>query len=260
MRGAFLLFVAILTAAGARAQLAAERGTTNIVLASEVILEPAWQRRVVMQDAATGEIINDAGKVGRAALAAAVAEAASRAAEISDASAAAVSNALQRLVAAQANAATNSIAIALAVMPETSRSNLTAYVVQTETTNGIDTQWVWYNRQIALEPNRYVVYETHDRAATNKVAWVGWTAAGETVTVNGRTWEGCHKCTVSRPDWARGVACLDLPNDKLGGVNGFDFGDLLLTVGGVPAYTGIISNGVTGATLYFDNGFCKGVP
>lgn len=58
----------------------------------------------------------------------------------------------------------------------------------------------------------------------------------------------------------QGVACLDLPNDRLGGPSGFDFGDLLVTVGGDPAYTGIVSNGVTGAVLYFDNGFCKGTP
>lgn len=44
------------------------------------------------------------------------------------------------------------------------------------------------------------------------------------------------------------------------GPSGFDFGDLLVTVGGDPAYTGIVSNGVTGAVLYFDNGFCKGTP
>ena len=35
---------------------------------------------------------------------------------------------------------------------------------------------------------------------------------------------------------------------------------LLLTIGGEPVYTGIVSNGVTGAVLYFDNGFCKGYP
>ena len=61
-------------------------------------------------------------------------------------------------------------------------------------------------------------------------------------------------------DTIRHQVVYDLPNDRLGGPSGFDFGDLLLTVGGVPAYTGIVSNGVTGAVLYFDNGFCKGTP
>lgn len=259
MRVAFMTLAAILTAAAARAQLAATAGTTNIVITSETITEPAWKRQVVMQDGATGEIVNDSGAVGSAAESAAAGDAAERAAEIGDAANASMTNALRTLTVAQADAATNAIALALVVMPEMSRTNLTAYVVKTETAGAIDTQWVWYNRQIDLAPNRYVVYQTHDRAATNKAEWVEWQTTTN-LTHNGRTWEGCHVCTVTRPTWAQGATCLDLPNDRLGGPSGFDFGDLLLTVGGVPAYTGIVSNGVTGAVLYFDNGFCKGTP
>ena len=259
MRVAFLTLAAILAAAAARAQLAATAGTTNIVITSETITEPAWKRQVVMQDGATGEIMNDSGAVGSAAESAAAGDAAERAAEIGDAANEAMTNALQTLVAAQADAATNAIALALVIMPETSRTHLTAYVVKTETAGAVDTQWVWYNRQIDLAPNRYIVYQTQDRAATNKAEWVDWQTPTN-LTHNGRTWEGCHVCTVTRPTWAQGVKCLDLPNDRLGGPSGFDFGDLLLTVGGDPAYTGIVSNGVTGAILYFDNGFCKGTP
>lgn len=257
MRGAFLALAAILAATTARAQLFADRGATNIVIVSGTIEEPAWKRQVVMKNGATGEIMNDGGKVGRAAESAAAGEAAERAAEIGEAANVAMTNALQTLVTAQTGAATNAIALALVVMPETSRSNLTAYVVKTTTAGAVDTQWVWYNRQLDLAPNRYVVYETHDRAATNKVKWVDWQTT-ETITHNGRTWEGCHRCTVTRPTWAQGVTCLDLPNDRLGGPTGFDFGDMLVTIDGVPAYTGFVTNGVTGAVLYFDNGFCKG--
>ena len=32
------------------------------------------------------------------------------------------------------------------------------------------------------------------------------------------------------------------------------------TMDGGPLYTGFVTNGVTGAVLYFDNGFCKGSP
>ena len=259
MRGAILTLAAILAAATARAQLFADRGATNIVITSETIEEPAWKRQVVMKNGATGAIMNDDGKVGNAAESAAAGEAAERATEIGEAANVAMTNALQTLVAAQANAATNAIALALVVMPETSRTNLTAYVVKTTTAGAVDTQWVWYNRQIDLAPNRYVVYETHDRAATNKVAWVDWQTT-ETITHNGRTWEGCHVCTVTRPAWAQSVPCLDLPNERFGGPYGFDFGDLLLTMGGDPLYTGFVTNGVTGAVLYFDNGFCKGTP
>lgn len=259
MRGAFLALAAILAATTARAQLFADREATNIVITSETIEEPAWKRRVVMKNGETGEIVNDDGTVGDAAKSAAAGEAAERATEIGETANVAMTNALRTLTTVQADAATNAIALALVIMPETSRTNLTAYVVKTETAGAVDTQWVWYNRQIDLAPNRYVVYQTHDRAATNKVAWIDWQTT-ETITHNGRTWEGCHRCTVTRPTWAQGVTCLDLPNDRLGGPSGFDFGDLLLTIGGDPAYTGIVSNGVTGAVLYFDNGFCKGTP
>lgn len=258
MRRAFL-FAAMFAATTVQAQLFAPDGTTNIVITSETIEEPAWKRQVVMKSGATGEIFNDEGRVGSAAETAAAGEAAEHAAEISDAANEAMTNAVRVLTDASANAATNAIALALVVMPETSRTNLTAYVVKTETDGVTDTQWVWYNRHIDLAPNRYVVYETYDRAATNKVEWANWTNA-VTVVKNGRTWEGCHVCTVTRPIWAQGGACLDLPNDKLGGPSGFDFGDLLLTMDGEPLYTGFVTNGVTGAVLYFDNGFCKGSP
>ena len=239
---------------------AQDRATgTNIVVVSETIEEPAWKRQVVMQDGATGEIFNDGGTVGSAAESAAAGTAAEHAAEISDAANAAMTNALRVLTDTSANAATNAIGLALVVMPETSRTNLTAYVVKTETDGTTDTQWVWFNRQIDLSPNRFVVYETHDRCTTNKVTWTDWT---NTVTVvhNGRTWEGCHVCTVRRPAWAQGATCLDLPNETFGGPGGFDFGDLLLTMGDAPLYTGFVTNGVTGAVLYFDNGFNKGTP
>lgn len=239
--------------------LAQDRASgTNIVIVSETVEELAWRRQVVMQDG-EGRIFNDSGKVGSAAETAAAGEAAEHAAEISDAANVAMTNALQMLKDASADAATNAIGLALVVLPETSRTNLTAYVVKTESDGTTDTQWVWFNRQIDLEPNRFVVYETHDRAATNKVTWTDWTNV-VTVTHNGRMWEGCHVCTVARPAWAQGVACLDLPNETFGGSGGFDFGDLLLTMEGVPLYTGFVTNGVTGAVLYFDNGFCKGSP
>ena len=232
---------------------------TNVVITSETVEEPAWRRQVVMQSGETGEVINDSGTVGDAAAAAAAGEAADHAAEISDAAHSAMTNAVRVLTDASEDAATNAIALALVVMPETSRTNLTAYVVKTETDGETDTQYVWYNRQINLAPNRFVVYQTYDRASTNKVTWADWTATTN-VTHNGLTWEGCHVCTVSRPAWARHESCLDLPNERLGGPQGFDFGDLLLTVEGVSAYTGFVTNGVTGAVLYFDNGFCKGEP
>ena len=257
MRWAFLILAAI-SATTARAQLFAA-SETNIVITSATIEEPAWKRQVVMKSGATGEIMNDDGKVGDAAESAAAGEAADRAAEVGEAAKAAMTNALELLNTAAQGAATNSIGLAFVIAPETSRTNLTAFVVKTETAGQIDTQWVWYNVKLDLEPTRFVVYSTYDRAATNKVTWVDWTNT-VTITQNGRTWEGCHVCWVQRPEWAQGKTCLDLPNDTLGGPSGFDFGDLLLTMDGAPLYTGFVTNGLTGAVIYFNNGFYYGNP
>lgn len=236
-----------------------DRGSsTNVVITSAVIEEPAWKRQVVMQDG-SGRTFNDSGRVGSAAASAAAGAAAEHAAEIGEAANVALTNSLQTLSDASAGAATNAIGLALVIMPETSRTNLTAYVVKTETDGMTDTQWIWFNRQIDLEPNRFVVYETYDRATTNKATWADWTNA-VTVVHNGRTWEGCHVCTVERPAWAQGSTCLDAPNETFGGPSGFEFGDILLTMDGAPLFTGFVTNGLTGAVLYFDNGFCKGSP
>lgn len=257
MRAVLAILAAAVFPFAAFAQLGTA-ATTNRVYTSAVVEEPAWKRQVVMKDGA-GRIFNDNNAVGNGAESAAAGEAAEHAAEIGEAAHTSMTNSLRELEEAQRHAATNAIAFALVIPPETTRTNLTSYVVKTETDGVTDTQWVWFNRKIDLAPNRYVVYETFDAAATNKVTWTDWTNA-VTITHNGRTWQGCHVCTVTRPTWAQGAACLDLPNDKLGGPQGFDFGDLLITVAGRPAYTGFVTNGVTGAVLYFDNGFCKGSP
>ena len=256
MRYALLVLVALAAFTG-RAQLGAA-ASTNRIYTSDVVLSRAWKRQVVMQTS-EGRIFNDSRAVGNAAESAAAGEVSERAGEISDAANTSMTNSLRVLEEAGRDAATNAYALALVIMPETSRTNLTAYVVKTETQGAVDTQYVWYNRKIDLAPNRFVVYQTHDRCATNKVTWANWTNA-VTVVHNGRTWEGCHVCTVTRPDWAVGKPCLDLPNDKLGGPRGFDFGDMTLTVGGEPLYTGFVTNGVTGEVLYFDNGVNKGTP
>ncbi len=240
------------------AQLGAS-ATTNRIYTSETITENAWERDVVMRREPTGEIFNDRGKVGSAAEVSAANEVADGAASMAEAAHDSMTNQLRRLEAAAASTASNSLAIALVVRPETSRTNLTFYVVQTETDGYTDTQWVWCNWDLAMAPNRFVVYETFGKCSTNKFNWTDWNVKTN-VTVNGRTWNGCRRGTVTRPDWAAGGSCLDLPNDRLGGASGFDFGDLTITVGGRTPYTGFVTNGVTGEVLYFDQGINKGNP
>ena len=237
----------------------AQDRSSSVAYNSNVITNRAWRRDVVMRHEPSGEIFNDRGMVGSAADVAAANVVADGAAEVAEGANAAMTNELRRLEEAAAGAATNALALALVVRPETSRTNLTFFVVKTETDGYTDTQFVWCNWDLALAPNRFVVYQTFGRCSTNKFNWTDWTAKTN-VTVNGRTWYGCHRGTVTRPDGARNGSCLDLPNDRLGGPSGFDFGDLTITVGGRTPYTGFVTNGITGEVIYFDQGFYKGNP
>lgn len=239
--------------------LAAQDRAAAIVYNSNVITNNAWKRDVVMRREPSGQIFNDQRQVGSAADLAAATATAEEAAAIADEANAAMTNEVRRLDDAAASASTNALALALVVRPETTRTNLTYFVVQTTTDGVTDTQWVWCNWDLAIAPNRFVVYQTFGQCTTNKFEWTDWTAKTN-VTVNGRTWQGCRKGTVVRPEWARGKSCLDLPNDRLGGPTGFDFGDMTLTIGGRTPFTGFVTNNISGEVLYFDQGINKGTP
>lgn len=237
----------------------AQDRSSSVVYNSSVVTNNAWKRDVVMRHEPTGEIFNDQEKVGSAADVAAATATADAAAALAEAAHDSMTNQVRRLDDAASAASTNALALAFVVRPETTRTNITFYVVQTATDGVTDTQWVWCNWDVALPPNRFVVYQTFGQCSTNKFEWTDWSAKTN-VTVNGRTWYGCRKGTVTRPSWAQGGSCLDLPNDTLGGPYGFDWGDLTLTVGGQTPYTGFVTNNVTGEVLYFDQGFNKGNP
>ena len=240
------------------AALAQDRAA-GVIYSSGVVTNKAWARSVVMRHEPTGEIFNDNGMVGRAADVAAANQTADEAAGIAEAANTSMTNEVKRLDAAAAAASTNALALAFVVRPETTRTNLTYFVVQTTTDGVTDTQWVWCNWDLAIAPNRFVVYQTFGQCTTNKFEWTDWTAKTN-VTVNGRTWQGCRKGKVVRPEWARGKSCLDLPNDRLGGPTGFDFGDMTLTIGGRTPFTGFVTNNISGEVLYFDQGINKGTP
>ena len=237
----------------------AQDRSSSLVYNSSVVTNRAWQRNVVMRHEPTGTIYNDKRTVGSGAELSAATATAEAAAELAEAANTSMTNQLKRLDDAASTASTNCLALALVVRPETSRTNLTFYVVKTETDGYTDTQYIWCNWSLSFAPNRFVVYQTFGQCVTNKFSWTDW-AVTTNVTVNGRTWTGCHKGTVSRPEWARGGSCLDLPNDRLGGPSGFDFGDCTITIGGRTPYTGFITNGITGEVLYFDQGINKGNP
>lgn len=234
-------------------------GNQYIRIVSSNHNERAWRRDVVMVDGATGDIIGDNGTVGEKAATDAIDTAASNSYRIAVASQASMTNSMAYLYSHTNQMAQYCVMTALQIAPETVRSNLTGYVVQTTTVGNYDYQYVWYDRVMALKPVRYVEYSYYGGSESVKVEWQNWTTNGVPVTVDGKTWTGCHLCKVERPAFARNQVCLDLPNEKWG-KNGMTWGDMALRMDGNDLYTGFVTNGITGDVIYFDNGFYTTTP
>lgn len=259
-------FVATLLAMTVIGVLADESATPTADNITEVrssdMTKRAWRKSVVTVDE-EGNLGGDQGVVASAVEFNALDTVADEAITISEASQASLTNSLQYLYSNTNNMATSGLGIALAFKPALEDPSPHGFVVktETETLNGVvvDRQWVYYNVELSLAPNRLVVYERNDGTIEHvKCKWVSWTNSGTTITVAGETYSGVHECTVERPTWAVGQSCLELPNETWGGAEGINFGDLLLLQeDGNPYYTGYVTNTVEGLVAYFDNGFLK---
>lgn len=250
----------VLASLGLRAQMTAlAAGSTNVTYTSgtETSLGLTRQTVAVRPD---GTIADRSGTIVTKADAIAVDMAAREVKQISDRANDATTNALQLLLSATGTAAHVSQPFRLVFEPESERDALTSYVVDVETDGTNDTLHVWYNRSLSMAPNRSQTYHTWEREETVKGSWAdtasGWSADGAPRTVNGRTWSGVHRYVVRRPAWARGIRAEYRRNDTFGAsAGGFGFGSMIPTVGGVPAYSGYVTNSVTGERMYFLNGF-----
>lgn len=239
--------------------LGATKGTLQIQ--SRPVTEKAWRRDVVMTDG-EGRIKGDGGVVGEKASTDAIDYTAEHAGEISDAAATTLKADIDRLNATTNMMAKHRVGVAISTAPENERVGPTMYLITTEVSadGKTDTQYVYISCALNRKPVRWVVYEDHGERQAVRAKWVDWTAEGETFTFRGKTWQGVHRCTVERPSFAVGESCLDLPNETWGGDGGMNFGDLVVTVNSTPAYTGYVTNGITGEVIYFDNGFHKPLP
>jgi hypothetical protein len=229
---------------------------TNINIVSDSVESRAWTRQAVMVSP-SDRVMDLSGAIVAAADAAVQSNEAERVAAVSDAAIEGMKSAFGALYAVTGNVPDVAYHVALAIAPIGSERSLTGFVVKEETDGVTDTQWVWYSHALAAPPVRHVEYTTPNGVFNQSVAWINWNADGETLVVDGRTWKGCHKCTIPRPVSARNLPALTRQNEIFGGLNGFDFGSAVVTVGGKPAFTGTVSNDVTGATLRFDNGILQ---
>ena len=231
---------------------------TNTWLISNSTNIKAWTRQAVMVKP-DKTIIDPSETFVDAATAAAQSNAVDKIAGLSDAAKAGMEEAVGALKAVTNQVPKTAYHVSVSIPPPTAPAALMGFIVK-QTTDGItDTQWVWYSHRLTRKPIRRVVYKTPSGEFSQNVEWVNWNADGETIKAYGRTWQGCHKCTVPRPKAAQGISAVSRLNEVFGGDSGFDFGGVLVMVNGRPAITTNLVNAATGETMRIDNGFIKNI-
>lgn len=230
---------------------------TNTWLVSNSTNVKAWTRQAVMVKSDKKTIIDYSGTFVDAATAAAQSNTIDKIAGLSEAAKAGMDVAIDGLEAVTNQVPPNAYHVAVSIPPPTAPAALMGFIVKQETDGTIDTQWVWYSHRLTRKPIRRVVYKTPTGEFSQNVVWVNWDADGETIEAYGRTWQGCHKCTVPRPKAAHGISAVSRLNEVFGGESGFDFGGVLVMVNGRPAITTNLVNAATGETMRIDNGFIK---
>ena len=252
-----VLALAVLAALPSLAQLKAS-GDLHI-LTSEPVFEHRWDRTFVTTDG-HGNIRGDRGKVGSSAANAAVGQLADSLGEIAEVARSSVTNAMDDVYSKTNQMAKSCIGVVFHLAPASDDEELKGYVVKTASDGTTDTQYVWYSRQLSLPLKRYVTYEsTTGERDTVPCVWQTPFTNTVTVTHGGKTWTGCHVCTVQRSSFAVGVPCVDKrPNEVFGDSTGFNFGSMPVYVNGRPALTRVITNKLDRTKwIRVDNGFVK---
>ena len=231
---------------------------TNTWLISNSANVKAWTRQAVMVKP-DNKIIDYSETFVDTATAAAQSNTVDKIAGLSDAAKAGMDEAIDGLEAVTNQVPPNAYHVAVSIPPPTAPASLMGFIVKQETDGTTDTQWVWYSHRLTRKPVRRVVYKTPTGEFSQNVTWETWKADGETIKAYGRTWQGCHKCTIPRPKAAQGISAVTRLNEVFGGSSGFDFGGILVMVGGRAAITTNLVNAATGETMRIDNGFIKTV-
>lgn len=233
--------------------LLTEEATTNYYIVSDSKLKKMWTRQPVMATE-DDEIIDASHSLVTFADAEAQKVAIEHLDEISRAASHAMTNAIDYLLEYTNQIPASAQHISMYFRPDTLRKNLASFVVH-ETSDGVtDTQYVWYNTSLSLAPVRFVEYVTSTGKTIVKCKWWDWKADGETLTVNGNTWNGVHRCTTTRPIDCRYEMCRTTKNDKWGSESGFAFGSMVCFLNGRPTFTGVVSNVEDNVVLQFRQG------
>ena len=225
--------------------------TTNLYIVSNTEVRRGWRRDQVMERDGTN-LVDMTGTVAAKADSAAVDTVSGGASEIADAARAAMEAAVAGLASATGQIPARAQHAVLCVRPDLAARPALTFIL-TNATVSADGHTLSFvaaaNRLLASRPSMTLSFgDGVDGEETAKVKWTGEWDASNTV----------HRGSAEIPVRYRGrPACL-FENVTLGDGEGlFDFGSLVVAIGGKTAWNGIVTNALDGAEVKVENGFFK---
>ncbi len=221
---------------------------TNLFVVSNVETRKGWRRDVVMEEGTN--LVDKSGTIASKADTAAVATVSDSAAEIADAATASMESAVGELAAMTNQVPERAQHVILCIRPDlAARATLT--FILTNATISADGKTLSFtataNRLLGSRPSMTLNFgDGVDDDETAKVTWTGdWDAESAS-----------HAGTAEIPVKYRGRPAALFENVTFGDASGlFDFGSLVVLVGGNAAWNGTVTNALDGAAVSVKNGF-----
>lgn len=256
MMARFLLLMSMCAAVCCVASDIDALASTNRLLVSQIERTVAWRRQPVL---ATGDgtVVDASGVLVSSARAAALSYAVSNVSTVALAASASMSNAVGALVSSTNAIPARALHYALHLRPQ-SASNIFGVVLQEWSDGTNDYQSVYYNRTLYYPPRRFIEYVSPGLTNVVEVVWdKPWDPDGVVAL-----WQpgsqlpraGVHSCSVQRPRHLWGLPCHTQPVERWGSASGFSFGAFEVAVDGCLAWTGVLTNRVTGDIIEFNKG------
>ena len=252
MRNALLLCFAALSLAPLRAEDEAANAltatATNLFVVSNVETRKGWRRDVVMEEGTN--LVDKSGTIAAKADSAAVTTVSDGAAGIADAATTAMESAVGKLASMTNQVPDRAQHIILCIRPDLAARRTLTFVL-TNATISADGKTLSFtataNRLLGSKPSMTLNFgDGVDEDITSKVNWTGDWATNSV----------SHQATAEIPVKYRGRPAALFENVTFGDASGlFDFGSLVVLVGGNAAWNGTITNALDGAAVSVKNGF-----
>ena len=234
----------------ATAAATANGTATNLTIVSNTETRKGWRRDVVMEEGTN--LVDRSGTIASKADSAAVATVAEKASEVADAATAAMEGAVGELGSMTNQVPERAQHVLLCVRPDlAARATLTFLL--TDASISADGKTLSFtataNRLTATRPAMTLSFgDGVNDDATAKVTWTGdWDASSAS-----------HPGSAEIPAAYRGRPAALFENVTFGDASGlFDFGSVLVAVGGKTAWNGTVTNSTGDASLKVENGFFK---